>query len=58
MPNNKKYIFVDDPEPQNRPEDTEDKIIRHGRRIFNIVLTVVGAAMLIMLVCGIVLRIR
>lgn len=58
MADNKKYQFIDDPEPKARPEDTEDKIIRHGTRIFNIVLTVVGIAMLIMFIYGVILRIK
>lgn len=53
---NKKYQFVDDPEPQARPEDLEDKIIRHGGRIFNTVISVVGGAMLILFIYGIILR--
>ncbi len=56
MSNNKKYQFVDDPEPKARPEDLEDKIIRHGSRIFNIIITVLGGAMLILFVYGIILR--
>lgn len=51
-----KYPYVDDPEPKARPEDTEDKIIRHGRRIFNIILTVAGSAFLILFIYGVILR--
>lgn len=51
-----KYPYVDDPEPKEKPEDLEDKIIRKGRKIFNTVITVVGITMLILFVYGIVIR--
>lgn len=51
-----KYPYVDDPEPKEKPEDLEDKIIRKGGRIFNTVITVVGVAMLILFVYGVITR--
>lgn len=51
-----KYPYVDDPEPKERLEDLEDKIIRTGSRIFNIIITVAGICMLILFIYGLVIR--
>ena len=58
MIDNKKYQFIDDPEPKERPEDFEDKLIRKGSKIFNIVITVAGSAMLILFIAGIIMRMQ
>lgn len=51
-----KFPYVDDPEPKDRPEDLEDKIIRKGGKIFDIVIAAAGAALLILFVYGVILR--
>ena len=51
-----KYPYTDDPEPKARPEDLEDKIIRHGGRVINVLLGAAGAVILFLLIYGIIAR--
>lgn len=53
---NKKYQFVDDPEPKAPIEDREDKFIKKSGKFFNIALTIAAGAMVILLIAGIIVR--
>ena len=56
MGDNKKYYFVDDPEPKIRFEDAEDRFIRKASKVFNIVITVAFCAMAVLFICGLIIR--
>ena len=51
-----KYTYDDEPEPKEPFETTEDKIIKHGRKIFNTALLVFGAFLLVLFIYGFILR--
>lgn len=53
-----KYPYTDDPEPKERPEDREDRIIRRGKKILGWLLWIAVAFFAVLFVWGAVTRLQ
>lgn len=51
-----KYPYSDDNLPEQRKETREEKFVRKSKRVMNIVFSLFGIALLILLVVGIAIK--
>ena len=51
-----RYPYTEDKEPEQRKETREEKFVRKSKRAMNIVFSLFGIALLILLVVGIAIK--